>query len=101
MVLVTAANENQAKAIAIRLVEAKLAACVSLIAPILSIYRWDKKICNEPETLLLVKTRRHLFKAVEAMVKRLHSYENPEVVALPMVAGSREYLKWLRDSTHK
>lgn len=101
VVLVTAAEGRQAKAIATHIVEAKLAACVNIVGPIRSIYRWQGKVRNEAEILLLAKTRRRLFRNLERMVKRLHSYENPEIIAIPIEEGSAAYLKWLIESTEK
>ncbi len=95
----TTSDRKQAKMIATRIVEAKLAACVNIVGPIRSLYRWDRRICDEPEVLLVAKTRKTLLRELERMVKRLHSYENPEVIALPIIGGARAYLKWLRAET--
>jgi periplasmic divalent cation tolerance protein len=97
----TVPSNMQASGLAKRLVQAKLAACVNLIGPIRSVYRWKGNVCDEQEVLLLAKTKQSLFESLEQMVKRHHSYENPEVIALPIVAGSQSYLKWIRDSTKK
>jgi periplasmic divalent cation tolerance protein len=101
LVLMTVPSNMQASGLAKRLVQAKLAACVNLIGPIRSVYRWKGNVCDEQEVLLLAKTKQSLFESLEQMVKRHHSYENPEVIALPIVAGSQSYLKWIRDSTKK
>ncbi len=98
VVFVTCGNGREAKKIARRLVESKLAVCVNVSSPAESTYRWKGKIHNDREVLLLIKTRRKLFQQVESAVRSLHSYENPEVIALPIVEGSRDYLKWIDES---
>jgi periplasmic divalent cation tolerance protein len=81
------------------LVEARLAACGNILrSPVRSIYRWKEKIESAKEVLLLIKTSRHSFPAVQAAIKRLHSYEVPEIIALPIAAGSHSYLSWLAES---
>ncbi len=96
VILVTAGSEAEAEAIAKALVEERLAACVNLVSPIRSIYRWEGKVTDDREWLLLIKTQATHFPAVEAKVKTLHSYQIPEVIALPIVAGTEGYLRWLR-----
>jgi len=99
VVLVACGSRKEARAIAKSLVEARLAACVQEItAPIRSTYRWKGKIESVNEFLLLVKTTRKHFSAVKKAVKRLHSYEVPEIIALPVVAGARDYLSWITKS---
>jgi len=95
VVFVTAGSEAEAETIAKALVEEQLAACVNILSPIRSIYRWEGKIADDQEWLLLIKTRAEQFSAVEARVKALHSYQVPEVIALPIVQGSEGYLRWL------
>jgi len=85
--------------IAKALVEEQLAACVNILSPMRSIYRWDGKVIDDREWLLLIKTRAERFAAVETRVKALHSYQVPEVIALPIMAGTEEYLRWLREET--
>ena len=99
VVLVTCANEEQGVSIARSLVGERLAACVNLVRGIRSIYRWRDRLEDEQETLLLVKTRTRLLARVERRVRELHTYEVPEVVALPLVAGSKPYLDWVLEST--
>jgi periplasmic divalent cation tolerance protein len=96
VVLVTAANVKEAQAIANALVEAKLAACVSLL-PIHSIYTWQGKIHTEDEWQLLIKTDLAQFPLLEAKIRELHSYELSEIIALPIVAGSQPYLQWISE----
>ena len=96
VVLITCGTRREAKRIASRLVERRLAACVNLLeTPMRSTYRWKRRVETAAEYLLLVKTARKLLSALRAEVKRLHSYEVPEVIALPIVGGSATYLRWL------
>jgi periplasmic divalent cation tolerance protein len=96
-VMMTTETEKQAQQTAKHLVEEKLAACVQICGPMESIYRWKGKIEMAPEFLCLVKTREDLFPQVEAAIKKLHSYETPEIIAVPIVRGSKEYMTWLDD----
>lgn len=99
VVLVTAASEEEARSLARALVAERLAACVNIVGPMHSVYRWKDAVEEEPEYLLLVKTRAALVKRLGARVRELHSYEVPEVLALAPAAGSAPYLKWLWNST--
>jgi periplasmic divalent cation tolerance protein len=99
IVIVTAGSEEQASAIARVLVGERLAACVNIVGPIRSIYRWRDAVEDEREYLMLVKTRANLYERVERRVKDLHGYEVPEVLALSPRAGSSPYLQWLMEST--
>lgn len=98
VVLITAPNREEAIRLADMLVGAHLAACVQLLPEMESVYRWEGKIEREPEILLLIKTTRARFDELEREVRALHSYETPEIVALPIVAGSEPYLRWLREN---
>lgn len=99
VVLITAPNEDKAAQISHALVEARLAGCVNIIKGIRSIYHWQGKIEDEPEVLMMAKTQRHLFPALLKKVKELHPYTVPEILALPIVEGSAEYLNWLKEVT--
>ena len=99
IILVTAGSETEAEKIARALVEERLAACVNIVSPIRSIYRWEDKVQDDREWLLVIKTQSKYFAAIEARVKALHSYQVPEVIALPIVAGSEPYLDWLKSAT--
>ncbi len=98
VVLMTAANVAEAQSIAEMLVGAQLAACVQILPPIESVYRWKGAIARESEILLLAKTERSRFEDLEREVRALHSYETPEIIAVPVVAGSFPYLEWLSAS---
>jgi periplasmic divalent cation tolerance protein len=94
VVLVTTNSQPEAEKIAQTLVELKLAACVNIL-PIQSIYSWKEKIHNEPEFQLFIKTDLRHFEALTAKISELHSYEVPEIIALPIVVGSQPYLNWI------
>ena len=98
VVILSTAPPGEAAGIARRLVEDRLAACVQL-AGIRSFYRWRGRIEDEPEELMLIKTRRSLVDAAIARVRELHSYEVPEAVVFPVDAGSADYLSWLDAET--
>lgn len=99
VVFVTAPNEGEARRIGHTLVDERLAACVNVIGPVRSIYRWEGQVQEEAEHLLVMKARREDVEALDARVRALHSYDLPEVVALDVVAGSAAYLDWVRGAT--
>jgi periplasmic divalent cation tolerance protein len=99
VVYATAPAEEEAERIARALVENKLAACVNIVKNMRSIYRWQGKVEDEAEVLMIVKTRKKHFASIRDMVKQLHSYSVPEIIALPVVAGSEDYLAWLGEET--
>jgi periplasmic divalent cation tolerance protein len=99
VVLVTCGSEDEALKIANTLVEDHLAACVNLVAPIRSVYRWEGKIWDEKEWLLIIKTQKHRFEELEKKVKSLHSYSVPEIISLSITEGSSAYLNWIRENT--
>jgi len=99
VVLVTCSSEEEASRIARALVAGRLAACVNILeSPVRSVYRWKGNVETAMEHLLVIKTRRARLADLEAAVKRLHSYDTPEIIALPIAAGSRRYLAWLDES---
>lgn len=95
IIFTTCETEDEASRLAKDLVEKKLAACVNILPKIRSVYRWKDKIEDAPEVLLVIKSRRDLFDQLRAEIGKLHSYEIPEVIAIPVVDGSPEYLAWL------
>ncbi len=99
LVLVTCGSRKEARKIARALVERRLAACVSEIGvPVASTYRWKYKVESAKEFLLVVKTSQRRFAAVRDAVRQLHSYDVPEIIALPIAVGSRAYLDWISES---
>jgi periplasmic divalent cation tolerance protein len=95
---VTTTTETKAEAerIALALVEARLAACVQIVGPVKSIYRWKGRIESAQEWLCLIKSSEENYGAIEATIRSLHAYETPEIIATPVTGGSRDYLDWLR-----
>lgn len=100
IVFITVGNPDQAYRIAKTVVEENLAACVNIIPAVRSIYRWKGEICDDPECLLLAKTTRDVFPLLEARVKAVHSYEVPEIIAVPVERGFPPYLDWVAENTH-
>ncbi len=98
VVLVTAASKKECRKIARHLVESKLAACVNITQHIESIYRWEGKISDDREYQLIIKSTRELFPEIKAAISSLHSYHTPEIICLPIIEGSRNYLQWVGDS---
>lgn len=101
VVLVTASSKKEAKTIGAAVVEERLAACATVVGLVDSIYRWKGEVQRGREALMLVKTTARRYPQLEARIRALHSYEVPEIIALPVVAGSRPYLKWLGEVTSK
>lgn len=100
VVLVTVGSESEAETIAGALLDERLAACVTIGGPIRSVYRWQGRIADDREWQLVIKTRVALFDALADRVRALHSYDVPEIIGLPVTAGSGAYLEWLDDATH-
>lgn len=98
IVFVTAATRREAKKIARHLVENRLAACVNITQPVESMYRWEGKIADEKEFLLIVKSTRELFPEIKAETLKIHSYRTPEIICVSIIDGSDDYLNWISDS---
>lgn len=96
VVLMTAANSEEANRIADELVNSRLAACVQVLPEIQSVYRWKGEVQRDREVLLLAKTTRDKFGELESSVRGIHSYDTPEIIALTITEGSGPYLRWLR-----
>jgi periplasmic divalent cation tolerance protein len=94
-VTTSAGSRKEADRIAAELVERRLAGCVQIVGPVRSVYRWQGQVEQADEWLCLVKTSSDRYAAVEAAIRALHSYECPEIIATPFVAGSDAYLTWL------
>ncbi len=99
IVFVTVPAGEDAEKMAECLVHEHLVACCNLVPGVRSFYRWKGKIARDDETLMVMKTRREQFESLCSRVAELHSYEVPEVVAIPIVAGHKPYLDWLREET--
>ena len=98
VILVTCANKNQAKKIAAGLINAKLAACVNIIPGVESLFWWENKMDHADEVLLIVKSKKTKLARIIKKVRSLHSYSTPEIIALPIIAGDKDYLKWINES---
>jgi periplasmic divalent cation tolerance protein len=98
-IVTTTANAEDARRIARALVERRLAACVQIVGPIESVYRWEGKIETAAEFQCWIKTRAELYDRVEQTIRELHTYDVPEILAVPVVQGSAAYLEWLRRET--
>ena len=99
VVMVTCASRAEAKKIARAVVKARLAACANVLgSPVKSIYRWKGKVETAKEVLVLMKSTRKRFSALEREIRRLHSYDTPEIIAVPIAEGSRAYLQWIEES---
>lgn len=101
VVFMTAATGEEATRLAEMLVGARLAACVQILPPMESVYRWQGSVERQREVLLIAKTKRSKFEELERKVRSVHSYEIPEIVALPLVAGSGPYLEWIMIGTEE
>jgi len=100
VVLVTASSQEEALLIGRRVVEKKLAACVTVVPNVTSIFAWEGTVCEEQEWLLVMKSNADVYDALEDEVQTLHSYEVPEILALSVAKGSNEYLAWVKAMTH-
>ena len=98
VILVTVGSKEESQNIARHLVESRLAACVNITQPIESIYWWEGKVATDQEYQLVIKTTGELFPEVQAEIARLHSYQTPEIICLPIIDGSQNYLQWVSDS---
>ncbi len=98
LVLTTSGSQEEARKIARALVERRLAACVNLVGPMESVYRWKGKVETAGEWLLIIKTSAEVIERVRKTIKELHSYELPECIELPIEGGSAEYLQWIGES---
>jgi len=98
LIMVTASSREEAEKIATRLLERKLIACANILGPVSSRFWWQGKIDSAEEYMIFMKTKRELFDQVADNVKQLHSYEVPEIIALPIVEGAKPYLEWINSS---
>ncbi|MFZ0391689.1 MAG: divalent-cation tolerance protein CutA [Calditrichia bacterium] len=97
----TVPDLNTAEKIGEVLVEEKLAACCNIIPGLTSIYRWKEKVEKEPELLLIIKSVHSLLTSLEDRIKEMHPYEVPEIIAMPLMDGSNDYLKWVEENVDR
>jgi periplasmic divalent cation tolerance protein len=100
VILVTTANQEEAAKIGKEMVNAKLAACANIIPGVQSIYRWKGKVVKAQETLLILKSTQLRYRVLEKAIKAMHTYETPEIIALPVKKGLDRYIGWVRSETH-
>ncbi len=100
-VITTVSKKTDAEKMGKCLIDKRLAACVQIAGPVESVYRWKGRIETAKEFVCVIKTRKSLYKKVEKKIKELHPYEVPEIIAIPITEGSRDYLRWLSDETLK
>ncbi|HNV24276.1 MAG TPA: divalent-cation tolerance protein CutA [Candidatus Omnitrophota bacterium] len=101
VVLVTAKDKKEATMIATGILEEKLAACVNIVDNLYSLFWWEGKIDDAQEALLVIKTKEELFELLVQRIKFLHSYQVPEIIALPIIKGEAEYLNWIKSVVGK
>ena len=99
VVFITTSSYEEARKVADALVSQRKAACVNIVPKVNSLFRWKRKIEDTEESLLVVKTRAKLFPEVVNLVQSIHSYEVPEIIAMPIVEGNPDYLRWLEEET--
>lgn len=98
VIFITTQTKDEAAVLAKALLNKKLVACVNIVGEVRSLYWWQGKIEDSYEALMVIKTKKSKFKALEKVVKSLHSYSVPEIIALPIIAGEKNYLKWIGES---
>jgi periplasmic divalent cation tolerance protein len=99
VIFCTASSEEEAKKLSTALVNENLAACVNIVQGVHSVYRWQGEVCDATEWLLIIKSHKSVLDRMIQRIRSLHSYEVPEIIALPIVGGSEDYLNWLETNT--
>lgn len=99
VVYITVSSSEEAERISRGLLEKRLIACANIVPGIVSLFHWKGKICKEDELLIIAKSRGKLFDDIVSLVKGLHSYTVPEIISIPIVHGSDDYLKWVKETT--
>ncbi|MCP4136221.1 MAG: divalent-cation tolerance protein CutA [bacterium] len=99
VIFCTVSSKEEGRKIAEKLLQEKLAPCLNIVDGITSLYTWKGEVCDEPEFLCIIKTRKSLFEKVREAIISVHSYEVPEVIQLPIEAGHAPYLQWISDNT--
>ena len=95
----TTSNEEEAKKIAKTLIENKLIACCTIIPKVTSIYVWNNNLNEDSEVLMVMKTKTELFSEIQNEIKKIHSYDVPEIICIPVIEGSYDYLNWINEQT--
>jgi len=98
VVFVTVQNGKEANKIATKLIEEKLIACANIVKGVKSVFWWKQKVDRADEVLLILKSRKRLFAKIVKTVKKWHSYDVPEIIALPIIDGNKDYLSWIKES---
>jgi periplasmic divalent cation tolerance protein len=98
VIMVTASSEEEAEILGKKLVEERLVACANCVPGVRSIFVWQGELCDECEVLLIMKSQRSYVSKIVRRVKELHSYDVPEIIALPIIEGSEDYLTWIAES---
>lgn len=98
-VITTVSEKKDAEKLAKEVLDRRLGPCVQIVGPFKSVYRWKGSIEKTREWACVIKTRKALYKKVETVIKKIHPYEVPEIIVIPIIDGSRDYLKWLSDET--
>ncbi len=98
MALTTTSSEEEAQEISERLVKQGLAACAQVYGPIRSTYLWEGKINKDEEWMCFMKTKEDVYDSLESKIKEIHSYETPEIIAIPILAGNQDYLDWIDEN---
>jgi periplasmic divalent cation tolerance protein len=101
VVLVTVASKKESRKIAKHMVDSRLAACVNITQHIESVYRWEGKVASGKEFQLFIKSTRDLFPEIKSAIAKVHSYQMPEIICIPIVEGAQDYLDWIADSVKK
>lgn len=101
VVYITVSSSEEAERISRGLLDEKLIACANIVPGIVSLFHWKGEICKENELLIIAKSRAKLFNDIASLVKRLHSYTVPEIISIPIICGSNDYLKWIRETTRE
>ena len=100
-IFTTIEKKEDAEKIAKSLIEKRLASCIQIVGPISSIYWWKNKIETSQEWLCIIKSKKNLYEEIEKSIKEVHPYEIPEIIAMPIISGSKDYLKWLDNELKK
>lgn len=101
IIFITASSRKEAELICNELVESKLVACCNIISDVKSIFFWNGTLNHENESMIIAKSIHQNFKDILVRVKKIHSYDTPEIIAMPIIDGSDDYLKWIKDETSR